>query len=325
MTSKEGKQRVLVTRHIPYLQEKLAQDSSIEVDMCEPSSTTMPREEMLSRIAGCTGLVCTAGDKVDVALLDSAGKSLRVVSTISAGFDHMDLALCRERGIHVGNTPGCLQETTAELAVALTFAAKRRLFESHRGALAGEWGASKFLQFCGSDVSRNTVGIIGLGEIGLSYARFMKNGFQCRILYTGPREKPNDIGAEFVDLPTLLRLSDIVSILAPLNAATTKLLNSACFAQMQKHAVLVNTARGGIVDQDALIHALSTSQIAAAGLDVTDPEPLPVDHILQSLPNCIVLPHIGSATVKTRHKMVDRALENLVAGLDGQSLPYPVA
>ncbi|KAH9105096.1 hypothetical protein AeMF1_018987 [Aphanomyces euteiches] len=303
MTSKEGKQRVLVTRHIPYLQEKLAQDSSIEVDMCEPSSTTMPREEMLSRIAGCTGLVCTAGDKVDVALLDSAGKSLRVVSTISAGFDHMDLALCRERGIHVGNTPGCLQETTAELAVALTFAAKRRLFESHRGALAGEWGASKFLQFCGSDVSRNTVGIIGLGEIGLSYARFMKNGFQCRILYTGPREKPNDIGAEFVDLPTLLRLSDI----------------------MQKHAVLVNTARGGIVDQDALIHALSTSQIAAAGLDVTDPEPLPVDHILQSLPNCIVLPHIGSATVKTRHKMVDRALENLVAGLDGQSLPYPVA
>ena len=136
------------------------------------------------------------------------------------------------------------------------------------------------------------MGIIGLGEIGLAYARFMKNCFQCRILYTGPREKPNDIGAEFVDLPTFLRLSDIVSIHSPLNATTTNLLNSACFAQMQKHAVLVNTARGGIVDQDALIHALSAGQIAAAALDVTVPEPLPVDHVVRIHPAQLTFYHL---------------------------------
>ncbi|RHX98938.1 hypothetical protein DYB36_005386 [Aphanomyces astaci] len=180
------------------------------------------------------------------------------------------------------------------------------------------------IRFCGTDVSRNTIGIIGMGEIGRTYARFMHRGFNCRILYTGPREKPNDVDAEFVDLETLLRTSDVVSIHSPLNEATTCMFNASCFALMQPHAVLINTARGGIVDQEALAHALASGQIAAAALDVTVPEPLPLDHRLYDLPNCIVVPHIGSATVATRHRMVDRAVENLIAGFISARLPYPV-
>ncbi|ETV89042.1 hypothetical protein, variant 1, partial [Aphanomyces astaci] len=322
MQSEQTTHKVLVTRHNPYLLEKLAQHPWIEVDCFEQSTTAIPPGDLEARAKGCAGIICMISDKIESNVLDSAGSSLKVVSTISVGFDHIDVRSCRDRGILVGHTPGCLYESTAEHAVALTFAAKRRLFESYAGARNGEWGVVQI--FCGTDVSRNTIGIIGMGEIGRTYARFMHRGFNCRILYTGPREKPNDVDAEFVDLETLLRTSDVVSIHSPLNEATTCMLNASCFALMQPHAVLINTARGGIVDQEALAHALASGQIAAAALDVTVPEPLPLDHRLYDLPNCIVVPHIGSATVATRHRMVDRAVENLIAGFISAILPYPV-
>ncbi|KAF0694654.1 Aste57867_14493 [Aphanomyces stellatus] len=307
------------------MSEKLAQDASIEIDCYEQTAEAIPHDELIARVAGCAGIICMISDKIDAAVLDRAGETLRVVSTISVGFDHIDIEGCRARNIQVGHTPGCLHESTAEHAVALTFAAKRRLFESHYGARAGEWGVPQFYQFCGTDVSRNTIGIIGLGEIGLTFARFLHRGFNCTILYTGPREKTNDVDAEYVDLVTLLQRSDVVSIHSPLNASTMGMFDATCFGHMQRHAVLVNTARGGIIDQDALIQALSSGQIAAAALDVTVPEPLPLDHRLYDLPNCIVVPHIGSATMATRHKMIDRAVENLLAGLDGATaLPFPV-
>ncbi|ETW08908.1 hypothetical protein, variant [Aphanomyces invadans] len=324
MEPSAAKRKILVTRNNAYLLGRLAQHPWIDVDCFDQSASAIPPVELEARAKNCAGIICMISDKISAKVLDSAGPSLKVVSTISVGFDHIDVAICRERGILVGHTPGCLHESTAELAVALTFAAKRRLFESHVGARHGEWGVVQMYQFCGTDVSRNTIGVIGMGEIGLTYARFMHRGFNCRILYTGPREKPNDVDAEFVDLEALLRRSDVVSIHSPLNEQTAGMLNATTFAMMQPHAVLINTARGGIVDQDALVHALTVGKIAAAALDVTVPEPLPLDHRLYDLPNCIVVPHIGAATVETRHRMVDRAVDNLLAGLTTSSLPYPI-
>lgn len=178
-------------------------------------------------------------------------------------------------------------------------------------------------------MSDNTVGVIGLGRIALAYAKMMKYGFNCEIIYTGPREKPGHVAAlggdvEFVDLPTLLQRSDIVSVHSPLNESTRHLLNAHCFEHMKSSAVLVNTSRGDVVDQEALVHALETGHIAATGLDVTSPEPLPPSHKLFSLPNCVILPHVGSSTTKTRQDMINLVVNNLVAGLRDESLPHGV-
>ncbi|EQC40836.1 hypothetical protein SDRG_01903 [Saprolegnia diclina VS20] len=323
----EGKCKVLVTRHIPYVLEQLAKDPNVIVDCYEHADVAIPPAELVARAAGCTGILCMITDKITPQVLDSAGPSLQVVSTISAGFDHIDVAACRARGVAVGHTPGCLHVSTAELAVSLTFAIKRRLLESHKSAVAGEWGVIQVYQYCGSDVSGCTVGVIGLGEIGLAYARMLQNGFGCRILYTGPREKAAaDLGglrATFVDLPTLLSESDVVSLHCPLTPATRHLIDAPALGLMKPGAVLINTARGDVVDQDALVAALQSKPIAAA-LDVTTPEPLPPAHPLFHLPNCIVVPHIASATLRTRHAMCDRGLANVLAGVASRPLPTPV-
>ncbi|OQR99548.1 glyoxylate reductase/hydroxypyruvate reductase [Thraustotheca clavata] len=318
------KRKVLVTRFVPYVLEQLAKDPTIEVDCYERDDEAIPLNELITRAAGCVGILCIISDKITKQVLDAAGPTLKVVSTISAGYDHIDIALCRERGIKVGHTPGCLHICTAELAVGLTLAAKRRLFESNRCASEGDWGVIQM--YCGTDVSGCTVGIIGLGEIGLAYARMMQYGFQCKILYTGPREKtiPQGINATYVDLNRLLEQSDVVSVHCPLNADTRYLINAQAFERMKKDAVLVNTARGDVVDQEALLNALQSSKIAAAALDVTSPEPLPRTHPLFQQRNCIIVPHIASATIRTRHAMCDRGLANLVAGISDQPLPNPV-
>ncbi|KDO28165.1 hypothetical protein SPRG_06212 [Saprolegnia parasitica CBS 223.65] len=306
--------KVLVTRHIPYVLEQLAKNPSLVVDCYEHADVAIPPAELVARAAGCTGILCMITDKITPQVLDSAGPSLKVVSTISAGFDHIDVAACRARGVAVGHTPGCLHVSTAELAVSLTFAIKRRLLESHKSAIAGEWGVIQVYQFCGSDVSGCTVGVVGLGEIGIAYARMLQNGFGCRILYSGPREKTaadlGDLRATFVDLPTLLSESDVVSLHCPLTPATPR-------RRSHQHGTR------DVVDQDALVAALQSKPIAAA-LDVTSPEPLPPAHPLFHLPNCIVVPHIASATLRTRHAMCDRGLANVLAGVASRPLPTPV-
>lgn len=266
---------------------------------------------------------------MDAELLDRAGPSLRVVSTMSVGFNHIDVDACKARNVRVGHTPGVLDETTAETAVALTFTAKRRLLECADSARTGDWGVWQPFGYCGTDVSGCTVGVVGLGRIGSTYARMMKFGFQCKILYTGPHAKPAVVAAlggdvEFVDLDTLLARSDVVSVHLPLTDATRQSFGADCFAKMKTDAVFVNTSRGEVVDQDALCAALRTGQIAAAGLDVTTPEPLPPTHALFSLANCVILPHIGSATVKTRRAMADIAVRNLLAGVQGHELVHSV-
>ncbi|KAF4317905.1 hypothetical protein BBO99_00005316 [Phytophthora kernoviae] len=270
--------------------------------------------------------------RVDAEVLDAAGPSLRVVSTMSVGYNHIDVEACKARNVRVGYTPGVLDVSTAETAVALTFAAKRRLLECAKSAQHGEWGVWQPFQYCGSDVTGCTVGVVGLGRIGTTYARMLKNGFNCKILYTGPREKPGNVrslggepgSVEFADMETLLRRSDVVSLHQPLTDENRDGFGAEQLALMKPNAVLINTGRGELVDQDALVNALRSKAIAAAGLDVTTPEPLPPTHPLFSLENCVVIPHIGSATVKTRQSMADIAVANLAAGIQEQKLLHGV-
>uniref|UniRef100_M4C5Q2 D-isomer specific 2-hydroxyacid dehydrogenase NAD-binding domain-containing protein n=1 Tax=Hyaloperonospora arabidopsidis (strain Emoy2) TaxID=559515 RepID=M4C5Q2_HYAAE len=251
---------------------------------------------------------------------------------MSVGYNHIDVDACRPRDVQVGYTPGVLDVSTAETAVALTFVTKRRLIECATSAKAGKWGVWQPFEYCGSNVTGSTVGVIGLGRIGTTYARMMKNGFNCRILYTGPREKPDNVkslggdpnSVKFVDMPTLLRESDIVSLHKPLTDATRSGIGARELESMRSGAVLINTGRGELVDQDALVRALTAKSIAAAGLNITTPDPLSPSHPLFSLKNCVVMPHIGSATIKTRRAMADIAVANLVAGIRGEKLPHGV-
>jgi lactate dehydrogenase-like 2-hydroxyacid dehydrogenase len=286
----------------------------------------VPRAVLLEQIAGVDGLYCLITDRIDAAVLDAAGPQLKVVSTMSVGYDHVDVGACRERGIPVGNTPGVLTETTADLTLALMLATARRLPEGLAAVKDGTWGPWHPEWLTGRDVYGSTVGIVGLGRIGASVARRLM-GFDCRILYSGPKPHPElaePVHAEYVAFETLLAQSDFVTIHCPLSAATRHLFDATAFRQMRPAAILLNTSRGGVVDQDALYHALNTGQIAAAGLDVTTPEPLPPDHPLLTLSNCVVLPHIGSASVATRTQMALMAADNLLAGVYGRPLPNAV-
>lgn len=282
----------------------------------------IPRDTLLEWIPGADGLYCLLTDPVDAEVLDAAGPSLKVVSQMAVGYDNIDVAACTERGIPVGNTPGVLTETTADLAVALMLAAARRLCEAAAFVKAGEWVTWRPMELAGYDLHGSTVGIVGLGRIGKAVARRLR-GFDCRLLYHSRQPDPEaaHIGAAYVEFDTLLGSSDFVTLHVPLTGQTHHLIGAPQLERMKPGAVLVNTARGPVVDQAALLRALRGGQIAAAGLDVTDPEPLPPDHPLLDLPNVVVLPHIGSASIKTRSRMAEMAADNLLAGLRGERLP----
>ena len=290
------------------------------------SDDPIGRAALLEQVAGVDGIFCLLTERIDGELLDAAGPQLKVVSTMSVGYDHVDVAALAERGVLLGNTPGVLTETTADLALALLLAAARRLPEAWAAVKAGAWGPWQPEWMTGRDLHGSTVGIVGLGRIGAAVGRRLL-GFGCTLLYSGPRPRPDlaePLGASFVPFERLLAESDFVTVHCPLNDQTRGLFDAAAFARMKPSAVLVNTSRGPVVNQEALYQALRSGQIAAAGLDVTTPEPLPADHPLLSLPNCVVLPHIGSATTATRTQMALMAAENLVAGVLGWELPNAV-
>ena len=316
--------KVLVTRNIPQQAIERVR-AACEVKQWE-SDAPIPREVLLEWVRGVDGIYCLLTERIDGALLDAAGPQLKVVSTMSVGYDHVDLPALRARGVPLGNTPGVLTETTADLALALLLAAARRLPEAWSAAKDGTWGPWQPEWMTGRDVHGSTVGIVGLGRIGAAVARRLL-GFGCRIVYSGPRPRPDlaePLGATYLSFEQLLAESDFVSIHCPLNDATRHLFGAEAFAAMKPTAILVNTSRGPVVDQEALYQALKRGQIAAAGLDVTTPEPLPVDNPLFSLPNCVVLPHIGSASIATRLQMALMAAENLIAGVEGRPLPNGV-
>lgn len=281
------------------------------------------RSTLLELIRDAEGLLCMLVDLVDRELL-AVAPDLRVVSQMAVGVDNIDVAACTSRGIPVGHTPGVLTETTADTAVALLLAVVRRLPEGHDLVRAGGWRRWSLDLLVGGDLHDTTVGIIGLGRIGVAIARRLR-GFGVRLLYTGPHRKPDlesqlRIGYRSID--ALLEQSDHVIISAPLNDSTRKLIDRSSLVLMKPTATLVNVSRGGLVDHLDLADALRSGTIARAALDVTDPEPIPVDHPLVSMPNCLIIPHLGSASARTRQRMGHRAVENLAAGLEGRRLPW---
>ena len=320
-----SKPRVFVARRIPDagLDQVLAQtDAVIWSDELPP-----PRDELLRAVEGCDGVLTLLTERVDDEFLDAAGPQLKVVSNYAVGFDNVDVPACTARRIPVGNTPGVLTDTTADLAWALLMAAARRLPEGDRYVRAGKWKTWGPLLLLGTDVHGSTLGIVGFGRIGQAVAR-RAQGFGMTILYHDVRRAEAAVeaayGATFVPLDELLERSDAVSLHVNLTDETRGLISTDALRRMKSSAVLVNTSRGPVVDQRALHEALRSGEIAAAALDVTDPEPIAPDDPLLSLDNCLVVPHIASASLATRAKMAEMAAANLLAGVRGQHLPTPV-
>ena len=286
-----------------------------------------PSPEVLrAKLRDCVGLVALLTDRVDAPLLEAAPQ-LKVVSNFAVGVNNIDLAACAARGIRVGNTPGVLTDATADIAVTLLLAAARRLGESSADAKAGRWLTWEPRGWLGADLVGRTLGIVGMGRIGHAVAKRLHHGWGMKVLYTSRTPKPDadaEFGAARVSFEELLAASDFVSLHADLNDGTRGLFGAAAFARMKPTAVFVNTARGPHVDQAALATALRNGTIFAAGLDVTDPEPLPASHELYALPNCVIVPHIASATVATRDAMATMCAANLLAGVRGERLPHAV-
>ncbi len=317
--------RVLVTRRIPEAGLRLVL-AQTEADLWQ-DELPPPREELLRRVAGVDGLLSLLTDRVDDELLDAAGPQLKVVSNFAVGFDNIDVPACTRRGIPVGNTPGVLTETTADLAFALLMAVARRLPEAYDYVRADRWQTWGPLLLLGRDINGATLGIVGFGRIGREMAKRAR-GFGMRVLYydvhPATSEEEAALGAESVAMDELLAESDFVSLHTNLSPETHHLLDAAAFARMKPGAVVVNTSRGPVIDHDALHDALKSGHLFGAGLDVTDPEPLRADHPLVTLPNCLVVPHIASASEATRDRMAEMAAANLLAGLRGERLPTPV-
>ena len=288
----------------------------------EPGPEPMDPGRLLRIIGEAEGLLCSIPDRIDRHLLDGARK-LRVVSQLAVGLDNIDLAACTELGIPVGHTPGVLTDTTADTAIALLLASVRRLPEGERLVRDGKWERWSSDLLLGADLHHTTVGIVGLGRIGSAIARRL-HGFDCRLLYAGPNRKAiaeQTLDVTYLPLPDLLRSADHVILSAPLRAETRRLIGRRELSLMKPTATLVNIARGALIDMDALADALSEGGIARAALDVTDPEPIPVDHRLVSMNNCLIIPHLGSASHRTRNAMAQLAVDNLRAGLAGERLP----
>jgi glyoxylate reductase len=296
--------------------------AACEVDLW-PDRLPPPYETLRDRVKDCDGLVSLLTDRIDGPLLDAAPR-LKVVSNFAVGFNNVDVPACTARGVCVGNTPGVLTDATADTAVTLMLAAARRLPESAADARAGRWLTWEPLGWLGQDLAGRTLGIVGMGRIGFAVAKRLHHGWGMRVLYTEQVPRPEadtELGARRVELDELLAASDFVSAHVDLNATTKGMFGAAQFKKMKRTAVFVNTARGPLVDQKALAEALRGGTIFAAGLDVTDPEPLPPGHELYSLPNCVIVPHIASATVGTRDAMARLCADNLLAGVSGQALP----
>ncbi len=278
--------------------------------------------ELRRAAADCRGLLCLLTDRIDAAFIDAMPK-LEFVSSMSVGVDHVDVEALNARGIPLGHTPGVLVETTADTAFALMLAAARRVVEADSFVRAGKWTPDRAWApefFVGRDVGGATLGIIGLGEIGRAVARRAR-GFGMRVLGWNrtPREIP---GVESVGLDELLAQSDFVSMHVALTAETRNLVDAARIAQMKRGAILVNTARGGVVDEAALADALAAGHLGAAAIDVYDGEPVAPRNPLLQAPNTVLVPHIGSATLKTRARMADMAVDNALAALAGRPMPH---
>jgi glyoxylate reductase len=316
--------RVFVTRAIPQAGIDTLEAAGHTVDIW-PDELPPPRDELAAHLAEADGAMTMVTDKLDNELLAGC-PNLRIVANMAVGYDNVEPAVAARNGIWLTNTPGVLAETTADLAFALLLSAARKVSLSERDTRAGGWKTWSPTGYLGQDVFGATLGIVGLGEIGTAMARRAR-GFSMRTLYCGrtvKTEAERELGVTRVPFDKLLSESDFVTIHVPLTKETRHMFGAIEFGLMRPNAILVNTARGTIVDQAALVDALREGTIAAAGLDVTDPEPLPEGHPLYHLPNVVLTPHIGSASHATRSRMAQMAAENINAVLAGSPPLNPV-
>lgn len=311
--------RVFITRRIPKGGMDVLREEGDLVLEVWPGRLPPPPEELRSGAADADGLFCLLTDSVDERLMDAAPR-LRVISNLAVGYDNIDVRAATERGITVTNTPGVLTEATADFTFALLMAAARRILDGDRAVRSGEWITWEPEFLLGRDVHGSVLGIIGMGRIGEAVARRAR-GFDMNILYSDVDRNPwveDELGAEWVDLAALLGRADFISVHVPLTPETRGLLGWCELDMVKPGAVLINTSRGEVVDEEALLHALGDGRLAAAGLDVFATEPLPTDHPLTRLDNVVLAPHLGSASVQARNAMARTAASNLLSGLRGQ-------
>ena len=319
-----AKPRVFVTRVIPSpgLDRVLhACDADVWHDPLPP-----PADVLRARAKDCAGLLTLLTDRIDAPLMDAC-PNLKVVSNFAVGINNVDVDAATERGIRVGNTPGVLTDATADLAFALLIGAARRVVEGHAYTLSGRWKTWEPMGHIGQDLAGRTLGIVGMGRIGFALAKRCRLGWGMHVLYNDLHRNEaaeEELDAGRVDLNELLERSDFVSVHANLTEGTRGMFGGDAFRRMRRSAVFVNTSRGPLVDERALFEALRDGVIFAAGLDVTDPEPPHADNPLLSLPNCVIAPHIASATVATRSAMAEIAADNLVLGVEGKPLRHCV-
>ena len=313
------KHRVFVTRRLPQvILDRLG--AHFEVDLWD-SDLPPNADNLREHASNADGMFCLLTDRIDATLLDMA-PSLRVISNMAVGTDNIDLAAATVRGIPVGNTPGVLTETTADFAFALLMASARRIVDGDKFVRAGHWKTWGPNVLLGRDLFGATLGIVGFGAIGQALAR-RAQGFSMRVLYTrrSAVPPPSGVDATAVSLDNLLQESDFVSLHVPLTDETRHMIGSREIALMKETAILVNTARGGVIEQGTLVAALRQGRPAMAALDVTSVEPIDSQDELLALPNVIITPHIASASVATRLRMANMAIDNLLAGLSGALLP----
>ncbi len=311
-----AKPKVFVARLIPAKGLDLIRefcDADVWSDELPP-----PYEQIIRRVQDVEGIVSLLTDKMDAGIMDSASR-LKVISNMAVGVDNVDVAAATARKLPVGNTPGVLTDATADQTFALLLAAARHVVEGEKFVRSGKWITWSPGLLLGADLVGATLGIIGFGRIGQAVAK-RAQGFDLRVVYYDPMAEPA-FDALPIDLDALLRESDFVSLHIPLSQTTRHLVNAEFLSKMKPTAILVNTSRGGMVDQSALYEALKSKQISAAALDVTDPEPLPMNSPLLELENCLIIPHLGSASKHTRDMMSFLAAQNLIAGLKGERLP----
>ena len=318
LPGQRSRPRVYVTRQLPGdALDRLREQAQVDIwgDDLPP-----PRDELLAALAEAEGLICLLTDNIDAGLLQEA-PNLRAISTMAVGYDHIDIEAATANGVLVTHTPGVLTETTADFTFALLLSAARRLPEGERAVREGRWSSWSPSFLLGRDVHGATLGIVGLGEIGLAVARRAR-GFGMRVLYHSRTRKPaaeEELGCVYVGFDELLDESDFVSVHLPLTPETRHLFGDAAFERMKTTAIFVNTARGAVVDEAALMRALESQAIAGAAVDVAEVEPLPRHDPLLRLPNLLATPHIASASVATRSRMAEMAVDNLLSALAGET------
>ena len=314
--------KILVTRRTFSAAVEALGASGADVVVWEDSESPS-QDALIKAVADVDGLYAPITNQVNAEVMNAA-PNLKIIAQFGVGYDNIDINAANECGIAVCNTPGILNETTADQAFALLATMARRINDLSAKVKQGEWGDFDPLGYLATDIHHKTLGIVGMGRIGSEMAK-RATGFSMKVIYFNRNKRDQEFGASYVDsLEELLELSDYVTLHNPLTPETMNMMSTVQFKLMKKSAILINTSRGGIVDQDALFKALKSGELAGAALDVTVPEPIPADHPLVTLKNCLIMPHVASATTDTRMKMAMMSVENVLAGVKGDWPPYCV-